>query len=119
VRYKLCRCGGVKEDTKGGKCNRCSGGAKVGNDKTTASKGYGNDWRLLSERYRKQNPLCVECEKRGIATAAEEVHHIVPIEEAPWLRLEVKNLMALCVACHRAIDEARRRGQEAGTRGGW
>jgi 5-methylcytosine-specific restriction endonuclease McrA len=33
--------------------------------------------------------------------AAEEVHHIVPICEAPHLRLDVKNLVALCKKCHR------------------
>ena len=105
--YKLCRCGGVIDESKSRRCSRCSGGVKVGGKKTT-DKGYGWDWQQLSDRYRKEHPLCVECEKQGIATAAEEVHHIVPITEAPWLRLSVGNLMSLCVSCHRRIEQERK-----------
>jgi 5-methylcytosine-specific restriction enzyme A len=109
MRLKLCRCGGTREDRCGSVCGKCGAGKKRAKQ-TTIEAGYGWDWQQLSVRYRKENPLCVECAKRGIATAADEVHHIVPISEAPWLRLEVSNLMALCVACHRSIDEGRRRG---------
>jgi 5-methylcytosine-specific restriction endonuclease McrA len=108
MRMKLCRCGGVREDRQGSECGKCGAGKKHPKQ-TTNQAGYGWDWQQLSVRFRKENPLCVECAKRGIATAAEEVHHVVPISDAPWLRLESSNLMALCVACHRAIDEARRR----------
>ena len=106
MRYKLCRCGGVREDRAGSVCDKCSAGK--GRPGSTAANGYGWDWQQISERFRKENPLCEECSKTGRATAAEEVHHIVPITEAPWLRLEWKNLMALCVDCHRRIDSERR-----------
>jgi 5-methylcytosine-specific restriction endonuclease McrA len=107
VRYKLCRCGGVREDRSGGKCSKCGAGVKR-NARTTNDNGYGWDWQQLSMRYRKDHPLCAECAKTGRAVAAEEVHHIVPIDEAPWLRLSVSNLMALCVPCHRRMDQERR-----------
>lgn len=107
MRMKLCGCGAVKEDRRGAVCGRCGAGKKT-QAKTTTAKGYGWDWQKLSERYRQQNPLCQECKKIDRATSAEEVHHIIPITEAPWLRLEVSNLMALCVECHRRIDEERR-----------
>ena len=108
MRYKLCRCGGVREDSSGGVCGKCGAG-KRRSARSTVDNGYGWDWQKLSSLYRKENPLCVECANRGIATAAKEVHHIVPIDEAPWLRLSVSNLMALCVPCHRRIDQERRK----------
>jgi len=108
VRLKLCRCGGTREDRQGSVCSRCGAGKKHPKQATNQA-GYGWDWQQLSVRYRKENPLCVECAKRGIATAADEVHHVVPISDAPWLRLESSNLVALCVSCHRSMDEARRR----------
>lgn len=76
---------------------------------TTTERGYDWQWRKLSERFRKEFPLCQECERQGRVTPCDEVHHIVPISEAPWLRLDRSNLMALCVACHDRIEaEARR-----------
>lgn len=107
MRLKLCRCGGVREDRSGSVCNKCGAGKKTPS-KTTTEAGYGSDWQRVSVRFRKENPLCVECEKRGIVTAAEEVHHVVPISEAPWLRLSPANLMALCVECHRRIENERK-----------
>ena len=108
MRLKLCRCGGVREDRLGSVCSKCGAG-KSKPRQSTQEAGYGWDWRQLSERFRKENPLCEQCQTNGIATAAEEVHHKVSIAEAPWLRLEWSNLMALCVPCHRRLDEARRR----------
>jgi hypothetical protein len=102
-RLKLCTCGGVIDESKSKACGRCGRGKRK-NAKTTTENGYGWDWQQLSSRYRKDYPLCAECAKRGIATPSEEVHHIVPIAEAPWLRLSVDNLTALCVACHRRIE---------------
>ena len=108
MRYKLCRCGGVKQDARGSVCSKCGSGKKQTKRVGTTKSGYGWDWQQLQARFITHNPLCVECGKNGIVTAAQEVHHIVPITEAPWLRLQWDNLMALCVACHRAIDQERR-----------
>jgi len=107
MRLKFCTCGNVV-DRVTNVCDRCGRGKKRARLSTTEA-GYGWDWQQLSERYKKENPLCVVCAERGIATAAEEVHHVVPITEAPWLRLAVSNLMALCVPCHRSIEEERRK----------
>jgi 5-methylcytosine-specific restriction endonuclease McrA len=106
MRLKLCPCGAVL-DVRHRECERCGRGKQRASVSTTEA-GYGWDWQQLRDRFIKEHPLCVACAKRGIATAAAEVHHIVPIAEAPWLRLEWNNLMALCVPCHRAIDHERR-----------
>ena len=108
MRMKLCRCGAAREDRKGVACGKCGAG-KARPARSTKEAGYGWDWQQLSVRFRKEHPLCAECAKKGIATAAAEVHHIVPIREAPWLRLEVSNLVSLCVECHRRVDNERGR----------
>jgi 5-methylcytosine-specific restriction protein A len=68
--------------------------------KTTKQRGYGADWKDLSERYRAQYPLCEDCLKEGKVTPSSEVHHIVPISDDPSLRLTWTNLVALCNNCH-------------------
>jgi 5-methylcytosine-specific restriction endonuclease McrA len=102
MRHKLCRCGGVREDRSGSVCTKCGAGTKH-KSRSSTQYGYDRRWRLLSERIRNEQPLCEMCAKQGIATAATEVHHIIPIDEAPWLRLERSNLMCLCNACHKII----------------
>jgi 5-methylcytosine-specific restriction endonuclease McrA len=95
---KLCYCGGVIHD---GKCDRCSRGKCVKTDnRTTAQRGYDNAWRLLSERFRIDNPLCYDCLANGKVKPSTEVHHKIKIATAPERRLDPTNLMALCSACH-------------------
>lgn len=106
MRLRLCPCG-VVLDAKCSACNKCGRGKQRQRQGTTEA-GYGWDWQQLQQRFIKEHPLCAECAKQDKATAAEEVHHIIPIADAPWLRLEWNNLMSLCVPCHRSIDEARR-----------
>lgn len=101
MRHKLCRCGGVREDCRGSVCDKCGAGRQQ-KTRNTAQHGYDNAWNRLSVRMRAERPLCERCVKRGIAEPATEVHHIIPIDQAPWLRLEVSNLECLCNACHRA-----------------
>jgi 5-methylcytosine-specific restriction protein A len=95
---RMCHCGAIVK----GKCDRCKPSSSLG--KTTAERGYDNRWRVLSERKRAIDPLCEECERQGVVTAADEVHHVVPISEAPWLRLKWSNLMSVCRACHAEIE---------------
>lgn len=50
--------------------------------------------------------LCQECrrygrlDKNGLPVAATTAHHVIPIEEAPELALDVSNGRALCARCH-------------------
>lgn len=113
MRYRLCYCGAVRDDRHGAVCPRCGAGAKR-ERRNTKQYGYDNAWRKLSERVRKEQPLCQTCEKDGIVTPAEDVHHVVPIDEAPWLRLDRSNLMAVCKACHQKIHESGHRGERGG-----
>lgn len=56
-------------------------------------------WTRLSVAYRKENPLCVLCQDKGIITPAQVADHIKPIHQGgdPWSR---ENLQALCTSCH-------------------
>ena len=50
-----------------------------------------------------RDPLCEECLKHGIEKPLELVHHVLPIETYPELRLVMENLMSLCRNCHDEI----------------
>ena len=102
MRQKLCRCGAIREDSDQSVCQRCGAGRKH-KTRNTTEHGYDGAWKRLSARLRAQMPLCEMCLKKDIVTPSTEVHHIVPIDEAPWLRLEVSNLMCVCGACHAEI----------------
>ncbi len=47
--------------------------------------------------------LCQECLKHKRITAADTVHHIEPLRKAWGRRLEVKNLVSVCAACHNRL----------------
>lgn len=54
------------------------------------------EWKKLSRLVLiKANYRCAECGKLAV-----EVHHIVPVTEAPERRLDITNLTPLCTACH-------------------
>lgn len=63
-------------------------------------------WLRLRRYMLTEHPLCQQCEKEGIVSAATEVHHIVPCEtaanarEMETLMYDPHNLMALCHRCH-------------------
>lgn len=60
-------------------------------------------WRKLSVRFRKLNPLCVECERKGLVRHADLVDHIKPVKEHPELFHDWRNLRSLCQRCHNEI----------------
>ena len=65
-------------------------------------------WRRLRAWKLRAQPLCEDCLQRGRATAATEVHHVRPLEQARSreemrrLAFDVQNLRSLCPACHEA-----------------
>ena len=67
---------------------------------TRQERGYTQAWLILRARVMQEEPLCRECERRGVHTFSEEVDHIIPMADAPHLRLVRENLQALCRVCH-------------------
>lgn len=61
---------------------------------------YGGTWSRLSRALRENSPLCQRCGKEPSA----EVHHIVPVAADPRLKLDPRNLMAVCRRCHEELE---------------
>jgi len=71
---------------------------------------YSGLWRKVRNRYMRENPLCVECKKKGgLVVAAKVVDHIIAIKEGGDA-LAIDNLQSLC-SMHHNQKTARERGQ--------
>lgn len=79
---------------------------------TSKKKDYAeiyNDPRWVSLRERKfiENPVCEECERKGVTTPTQEVHHIIKFSdgldkrEVQKLAYSKINLKSLCIPCHK------------------
>jgi 5-methylcytosine-specific restriction protein A len=67
---------------------------------SSASRGYGADWKRFRAGYLQQHPLCRDCEAAGRLTPATELHHLAKPRDNPELRLAASNVLGLCVSCH-------------------
>lgn len=56
-------------------------------------------WRRLRAKVLQEQPLCVECQKRGVISEAKVVDHIIPIVKG-GAALDESNLQPLCHRCH-------------------
>ena len=64
-------------------------------------RGYDKRWQALRRAHLAFFPLCEECKRNGIVTAAEHVDHIEPFDGvADPRRLDPMNLQSLCRVCH-------------------
>ena len=72
-------------------------------------RGYTPAWDRLSKRFRQKNPLCADCLKRGITTAARVVDHIIPHKGNHALLMDETNLQSLCKTCHDSAKQAEER----------
>jgi len=54
---------------------------------------------------KRDNYLCRECKRYGKTTPATTVHHILPIEQRPDLKLNNINLISLCNECHNQMHD--------------
>lgn len=103
--YKVCQCGQITKNKV--RCDACAKKRKTYYRSTAKHKNkkwYGYDWQKLRESYLDDHPQCELCSEQGFVEQAIEVHHKVPICDAPNLRLEWSNLQALCIPCHRRED---------------
>ena len=56
-------------------------------------------WLKLRRAVLDQQPLCVDCQGRGILTLATDVDHILPISKGGD-PTDPDNLQCLCASCH-------------------
>lgn len=68
---------------------------------SAAARGYDSRWRKYRLMFLAEHPLCAECERQGIVTAASDVDHIQPVNgPGDPLFWESSNHQALCHECH-------------------
>lgn len=66
-------------------------------------------WKVLRADKLRANPLCEECEAKGLSVLATDVHHVSPVESVAHemgmrhLMFSYANLQSLCHACHSDI----------------
>lgn len=78
---------------------------------SSASRGYGADWRHLRNRILTAEPLCRFCAEVGRVEPATEVDHIQSFKGlTDPLRLDPRNCRPLCVPCHRRRTQAQSLG---------
>ena len=65
------------------------------------NKRYGRAWKKLRAHFLLLHPLCEQCRNEDRLTAADEVHHILPMANGGTN--DTSNLMALCKSCHSRI----------------
>ena len=58
----------------------------------------GNRWTIMRNQWMRNHPSCAKCGMPG-----EEVHHVVPRQQAPERTFDVTNLQTLCRRCHHAL----------------
>ena len=64
-------------------------------------------WSTLRDRKFRDNPICEECDRNGMTTPTEEIHHIIRFadgvtdQQIKVLAYSYDNLMALCISCHK------------------
>jgi 5-methylcytosine-specific restriction protein A len=69
-------------------------------ERQEAKKFYNTrEWKQTRAAYRREHPLCEECERNGRTTAMYYVDHITPIRLGGD-RLRWDNLQSLCKPCH-------------------
>ena len=65
-------------------------------------------WRLVSEQIRHEHPLCADPfgthAKENRVVPSQEVHHRIPLRQGLAYALDASNLMAVCRACHEALE---------------
>ena len=54
---------------------------------------------------RRDEYICRECKRYGKTTPATTVHHILPLEQRPDLKLNSQNLISLCNECHNQMHD--------------
>ena len=67
---------------------------------TAAERGYGARWQKARLGFLRHHPLCAECERRGLVTAATVVDHNEPHRGDMARFWDPTNWQSLCTPCH-------------------
>ncbi len=85
-------CAGCGMIVRASRCRECQR-VKERARPTRVQRGYDYSWQKLSKQLRQEQPYCsiVGCTSQDLT-----VDHIIPLSDAPLLRLEITNLRVLC-----------------------
>ncbi|WP_194720809.1 HNH endonuclease signature motif containing protein [Noviherbaspirillum malthae] len=72
---------------------------------TSTQRGYGYKWQKARERYLREHPLCVYCERDGRVTAASIVDHRIPHRGDMTLFWDESNWQSLCATHHSSTKQ--------------
>lgn len=67
------------------------------------------EWIMIRNKRRLENPLCQDCERKGMIRPMKVVDHIIAVEERPDLALEYSNTQSLCDFHHTLKTNADKR----------
>lgn len=67
---------------------------------TSTARGYNYRWQKVRRMYLRENPLCVECLKKGRVESATVVDHIEPHKGDYKKFWNEDNMQSLCERCH-------------------
>lgn len=99
---KICAYPGCGEVTRNHFCEGHTPQAGGGDDRrgSSASRGYGSNWRKLRRIKLNQDPVCADPDGRhpGQVVAAMQVDHIIPLAQGGTNAMD--NLQSLCYSCH-------------------
>jgi len=57
-------------------------------------------WKRLKAQKKRDNPLCVDCQKHGYITEWTDLDHIIPHRGDPMLFWDTGNVEGRCHSCH-------------------
>jgi 5-methylcytosine-specific restriction protein A len=60
-------------------------------------------WRKLRLMKLARDPICELHAMKGVTVAAQEIHHLLPIEDYPDEGTNIMYLQSLCRECHNQI----------------
>src|SRR5262245_24246848 len=63
---------------------------------------YDRRWQRARKMFLAENPLCGDCQAKGLAVAAREVHHAIPHRGDREIFWQQEHWVALCKPCHSA-----------------
>lgn len=78
-----------------------SGVSRIRRDTYNTVNGFskvGSWWTIRAEVWKRDKGKCVDCQRRGFATPAKEVHHIIALSRGGTTTKG--NLICLCQQCH-------------------
>lgn len=65
---------------------------------------HSKEWKQMSAYIlRRDHYECQECRRHHKLTRANQVHHIIHLEDNKALALDENNLESLCIQCHNII----------------